>query len=135
MTQNENLALTNDPPSNLLSTYRIADDQSPWIIRHNYSYIKSEHPSRVGSNVYGMDRTGSFALCTMARPFSNLDANDDSLDWEEYVYEPRNYFVGYKVFDDSDNLVASEFYLLEIEGACLSFVVATTLVLTSIMIF
>ena len=81
------------------------------------SYIRSEHPDRKGSNSYGMDRTGSFALCVMARPFSNLNADGErTFDWLKEELGAENFIVGYKVYDDNENLIASDHHLLIFGG-------------------
>ena len=82
MVENNSLVTANDPPGTILSDLRVPEDQSPWIVRHNFSYIRSEHPDREGANSYNLDRRGSFAFCAITRPFSNLNANGDrTFDW------------------------------------------------------
>ena len=77
------------------------------------SYIRSEHPDRIGSDSYGMDRTGSFALCVMARPFSNLNADGErTFEWLKEDLGAENFIVGYKVYDDNENLIASNHHSL-----------------------
>ena len=67
-TDSNSLVTSSEPPSTMLQDLRLDEGESPWIVRHNFSYIKSEHPDREGSYTYGMDRRGSFALCAMASP-------------------------------------------------------------------
>ena len=99
------------------------------------SYIRSEHPDRTGSDSYGMDRTGSFALCVMARPFSNLNADGErTFDWLKEDLGAENFIVGYKVYDDNENLIASDHHTL-VFGGSLSLMTAYALALIGFLIF
>ena len=58
-------------PDTLLASNRVTADKSPWKVRHNFSFIKS-NPG--GSTSYGWDNTGHYAFCFASRPFSNVDS-------------------------------------------------------------
>ena len=95
---------------------RLKADESPWIVRHNYSYIKSEHPDRPGNVSYGYDSSGSFALCVMARPFSNTSLTGKVYDkFEQLSLEPKDIDIGYKVFNDKGELLETESFLFTLE--------------------
>ena len=117
MVEKNSLITANDPPSTILSDLRVPEDQSPWIVRHNFSYIRSEHPDREGGNSYNLDRRGSFAFCAMTRPFSNLNANGDrTFDWLKNDLGAESFILGYKVYDENENLIASDNYELKLFG-------------------
>ena len=82
-----------------------------------------------------MDRRGSFAICAIARPFTNIDQDGDVLDWIELELTTYEFIVGYKVYDGADNLIASDNHNLNVLGASLISVAASALVLTSMMTF
>ena len=117
MVENNSLITANDPPSTILSDLRVPEDQSPWIVRHNFSYIRSEHPDREGANSYNLDRRGSFAFCAITRPFSNLNANGDrTFDWLKNDLGAESFILGYKVYDENENLIASDNHELKLFG-------------------
>ena len=124
-----------ESPSAILSDLRVPEDESPWIVRHNFSYIRSEHPDREGSLSYDMDRRGSFALCAMARPFSNLDEDGNrTFQWLKDDLGSEQFIIGFKVYDESNNIVASNNYELTVLGS-MSLVAASAVALSSVLLF
>ena len=92
---------------------------------HNFSYIQSEHPDRVGSLSYGMDRRGSFALCAMTSPVSELNNNGEQFGFEHFI-------VGYKVYDETDTLIAFDDFKF---NSGLSLIVTSSLALLGFLAF
>ena len=125
MTASNNLVTSSEPPSTLLQSLRLDEADSPWIVRHNFSYIKSEHPDRVGSYTYGMDRRGSFMLCAMASPLEELNKDGERFGLDEFI-------LGYKVYDENDQLIALDDFK---NDAGLSLVVASTLAIVGLLMF
>ena len=68
----------NESPDSLLADNRhTTSGSSPWTVRSNMSFIKTETDNIYGEVAYGWDNRGSYTLCVATRPFSNLDENGD----------------------------------------------------------
>ena len=101
LTESKNIANATGTPGTLLSENRVSNDKSPWVIRHNFSYIKSEAPNWEGEEAYGWDGRGSYALCIVTRPFSNTNKNGEIYPYyKELEQELSPWYFGYKVFDE-----------------------------------
>ena len=103
-------------PSKILKDNRFEADETPWVVRHNFSYIKSEHPDRPGNVSYGFDSSGSYALCALARPFSNRSKTGKLYEhFNELTLGFHEIEIGYKVFNNQGELLNTNSYMLMLE--------------------